>query len=107
MSENDLIPLDALSLDDEIGLTLAELCRRCDLAAEELIAMVEEGVLDPSGASPQQWRFSPADLYRLHAGLRLRRDLGLNLAGVALALDLLDEMRAMRARIAILEQLMQ
>ena len=34
---------------------------------------------------------------------RLQRDLGLNLAGVALALELLDEIEALRSRISALE----
>jgi chaperone modulatory protein CbpM len=40
---------------------------------------------------------------RATVSLRLQRDLGVNLAGVALALQLLDEVEALRARINALE----
>ncbi|HKK04373.1 MAG TPA: chaperone modulator CbpM [Gammaproteobacteria bacterium] len=95
-----------LMLDEELVFTLRELSRSCDLAAEDLIAMVEEGVLAPRGASPSDWRFPAADLRRVHTALRLQRDLGVNLAGVALALEMLDEMQALRARVRVLERLL-
>jgi len=95
-----------LMLDEELVFTLRELSGSCDLAAEELIAMVEEGVLTPQGASPRDWRFPAADLRRVHTALRLQRDLGVNLAGVALALEMLEEMQALRARVRVLERLL-
>lgn len=98
--------LTVLTLDDQLVFTLRELSHSCDLAAEDLIAMVEEGVLTPRGASPREWRFPAADLRRVHTALRLQRDLGVNLAGVALALELLDEMQALRARVRVLESLL-
>jgi chaperone modulatory protein CbpM len=42
-------------------------------------------------------------MHRATVSLRLQRDLGVNLAGVALALQLLDEVEALRARINALE----
>jgi len=97
--------LESVALDDQVLFTLAELCRCCDLAAEELVAMVEEGLLNPRGEAPRQWRFPASDLPRIQAAQRLQRDLGLNLAGAALTLDLLDEMERMRARMRVLEKL--
>jgi len=95
-----------LILDEDSVFTLRELSRSCDLAAEDLIAMVEEGVLTPRGASQREWRFPAADLRRIHTALRLQRDLGVNLAGVALALDMMDEMEGLRARLKVLERLL-
>ena len=98
--------MEPLTLDGRAMLSLAELCRCCDLAAEELVAMVEEGLLSPRGEAPRQWRFPASDLPRIQAAVRLQRDLGINLAGVALALELLDEMERMRARVRVLERLL-
>jgi chaperone modulatory protein CbpM len=43
-----------------------------------------------------EWRFSGAALRRARIALRLERDLGVNLPGVALALDLLEELQRLR-----------
>jgi chaperone modulatory protein CbpM len=43
-----------------------------------------------------EWHFSGAALRRARVAVRLERDLELNLAGVALALDLLDELAQLR-----------
>ena len=44
------------------------------------------------------WRFSGSALRRAATAQRLTRDLGLNAAGVALALDLLEEIETLRIR---------
>ena len=58
---------------------------------------VVEGVLAPIGASPQEWRFTGASLRRARLALTLTRELEINAPGVALALDLMDEIAALRA----------
>ena len=86
-------------LDEKAQLTLAELTRACAVHAELIIALVEEGVLAPVGREPHRWRFTGAHMRRARMALRLQRDLGVNLAGAALALQLLDEVEALRARL--------
>jgi chaperone modulatory protein CbpM len=66
--------------------------------------MVTEGVLRPQGQIPQKWRFDGLEIRRARRAVRLRHDLGLNLAGTALALDLLDELEALRERVRVLER---
>ena len=106
MRDDEFKALVSMALDDELAFSLGELSRCCDLAADDLIAMVEEGLLQPRGTDPRQWRFPAADLTRVQIAVRLQRDLGVNLAGVALALDMLEEMRALRARVRLLEHLL-
>jgi chaperone modulatory protein CbpM len=43
-----------------------------------------------------EWHFTGAALRRARLALRLERDLELNLAGVALALDLMEELQTLR-----------
>ena len=45
------------------------------------------------------WKFPGSNLSRAHAARRLQRDLEINLAGVALVLDLMEEMMSLRNRI--------
>lgn len=100
---NESSPALAGSILEELdALTLAEVCRACAVHAESIIELVEEGVLTPAGLEPGQWRFSGMHVRRATVAVRLRRDLGLNLAGAALALELLEELEALRARLRAL-----
>ena len=90
---NEIVPvLRGTLLDDESGLTLDQLCRICRLRSDFVITMVEEGILDPDGEDPTTWRFPGTSVTHVRIVVRLQRDLGINLAGAALVLDLLDRL---------------
>lgn len=96
--------IQGMLLDEQAVLTLTELTRVCGVDVEQVRLMVGEGMLHPSGGEPTQWRFSGLEIRRTRRALRLQRDLDLNLAGAALALDLLDEIETLRRRVRCLEQ---
>lgn len=85
--------------EPEIELTLVELCQACRAPEEEVRTWVLEGVLEPSGERPEEWRFAGSALRRAQTAFRLSRDLEVNLAGIALALNLLDEIAALKSRL--------
>ena len=68
-----------------------------------MIGLVEEGVLEPIGRDRAHWRFSGSSLHRARAAMRLQQDLRINLAGIALALDLIREIDALRERLGRFE----
>jgi chaperone modulatory protein CbpM len=86
-------------LEEQTQLTLADLCRACAVHAERIIELVDVGVLEPLGREPARWRFGGASLHRARLALRLQRDLDIDLAGAALALELLDEIDSLRTRL--------
>ena len=86
--------------------TLVELSQSCGVPVEKLLNLVGEGVLEPAGGSQREWRFDAADFARAHCAFRLERDLGVNTAGIALALQLLEDSRRLRARVRALESLL-
>jgi chaperone modulatory protein CbpM len=90
-------------LEEEVVLSLAEVCRASRLSAERVIEMAEEGIVEPVGSSPESWRFRGVSLRRIRCAQRLEEDLGVNTAGIALALDLMDELERLRARLDRLE----
>ena len=99
MSEKDLsIPAVEL-IDEQTTFTLVELCRSCAVEAEFIEAMVEQGILEPTGRRGPHWCFSSSSLRRTRVTLHLQRDLGINLAGAALALDLLERIEELNARV--------
>lgn len=88
--------------------TLSEICQHCGVHAEIIIEMVEYGVVEPAGVDAgQHWLFASDALTRLNRAQRLRRDLQLDLAGLALSLDLLDEIATLRREIAALHHQLQ
>ena len=97
------ITLTGVVLDEQTELSLTDLSQACSTSTEWVIELVQEGVLEPVGGQPTQWRFSGTSLKRAHTAMRLQTDLKINLAGVALALDLIEEIETMRERLRRLE----
>jgi chaperone modulatory protein CbpM len=94
-------------LEEQTELSLDDICRACAVQPELIIELVHEGVLAPARdslrAAPEQWHFSGVHLHRARVAMRLQNDLGVNLAGAALALELLDELDQLRTRLHRLE----
>lgn len=86
-------------VEEDIELSLGELSRACGLTADRVLELVEHGVIEPRGHKLQEWSFEGIALRRARSAVRLQRDLGVNLAGAALALDLLDEIDRLRMRL--------
>jgi len=97
--KKEIVVISGMVLDESIRLSLVELCQFAKASQEHVIEMVEEGVLDPEGSSIQNWQFDHKALKRLQIALRLQQDLGLNLPGSALVLDLLEEMEQLRRKL--------
>jgi chaperone modulatory protein CbpM len=92
----DLEVLSGILLDERFRLTLGEVCRIFEVSAEEVIELVNEGVVEVEGEEPSTWSFTASAFERLRIALRLARDLGVNPAGTALVLDLLEELERLR-----------
>jgi len=86
-------------LEEIEEVTLADLTRTCRVHAEWVMELVEEGVIEPSRPGGPQWRFAATTVVRVQKAQRLQRDLGVNLPGIALALQLLDRIEALEARL--------
>ena len=86
-------------IEDETRLTLRQLCDACAVRAEYVIELVDEGYIEPSGVERSHWCFNGLSIRRVQRAKRLQHDLGINLAGVALAIELIDEIESLRARL--------
>lgn len=96
--------IEAELLEARESVTLRELCQACDIEADYVIEFVEVGVIEPhTGRRPNEWRFPPRSLTRLQRAVRLRRDLSVEPAGAALALDLIEEIAELRRRLRCIE----
>jgi len=95
----------AETLDTASMCTLEELCSACHVEAEWIASLVEYGVVEPVGKTKVDWQFQSLSIVRIAKAKRLERDLSLNPPGIALALDLLDEIERLRSRLRQIEGL--
>ena len=80
-------------------LSVRDLSRICAVDEHHIVELVQEGVLNVVDAGTTEWRFTGEALRRARLALRLERDLEINLAGVALALELMEELEQLRRRV--------
>ena len=71
--------------------------------AEAILAMVDEGILEPSGEDSSRWRFPASSILQARRVVRLQEDLGVNLTGAALVLDLLERIESLETQLRTLE----
>ena len=93
MAEQDT--LRGQLIEEETLISVDELCHHCTVRVEEVIIYVQEGILDPQDDAvipekAETWQFHISSVKRVQTAVHLQRDLGVNLAGAALALELLD-----------------
>lgn len=92
-------------LDQRVRFTLRDVCERNDVHAEFVVKLVSYGVIAPIEEGPAStWSFDALALARLRKAQRLQRDLKLNLPGLAMALELLDDVVELRREVARLNQ---
>ncbi len=103
MTDEPTAAIPAEMIGGEPVYSLEELSRACGVDAAWVIELVEHGIVEPHGSSASEWRFSSLSIVRLAKAKRFDRDLGINPAGIALALDLLGEIERLRARLNVLK----
>jgi chaperone modulatory protein CbpM len=86
-------------LDEKHSYTLRELVDLGLTDQDTLVQMMEYGIIDPIGKQSEQWVFTARAIVRSQKALRLHHDLSIDWSGISLALDLLDEIEALRAQL--------
>jgi len=93
-----LADLIITEITDVETISLVKLCHSIEIPVEHIFMMVEYGVLEPINyrASHIRWRFPADSISKVQTAIRLERDLDLNMAGVALVIELMDELKQLR-----------
>ena len=96
----------AVILDERTEVSVGDLCRSCSVRRDKILALVEEGILIPTSLrkADDDYMFPSSSVKRANRALRLQRELELDLAGVALALELLEEIERLRSRLRNYEE---
>lgn len=83
--------------------SLIQVCTICGVHAERIVELVSFGIVVADGPQPESWTFTESAVHRAKKALRLHRDLGLDHQGLALSLELLDEIDRLRTLVARLQ----
>jgi chaperone modulatory protein CbpM len=96
MTQTQITWIEGAIVEDEVHMSIVELSQASRTPEDLIMSWVSEGVLSPAGSSPEDWRFGGDSLRRAKTAAHLMHDLELNTPGVALALDLLEEITQLR-----------
>jgi chaperone modulatory protein CbpM len=97
--------LDAQLLGEGDWIAATQICQLCRIDLTAVVELADLGLVSPRGSAPEAWQFSATELSRLRTAARLMRDLGVNVTGAALAVELLESQRELERRIRRLERL--
>ncbi|WED43578.1 chaperone modulator CbpM [Legionella cardiaca] len=81
----------ALECEDWFYLSLREVTYSFGVSKEIILEIIDEGIVNAQKDEKNEWLFDSEAIRNIRTVLRLNRDLGVNLAGAGLALELLRE----------------
>lgn len=93
--------------EDQNTLSFFEISRKYNLSETVLNEMAECGLFATESKVSNQVRIDQKTLQRIQSAHRLHQDLSINVPGVVLVMELLDELNQMRAELDILKRHLQ
>lgn len=91
-------------MDENIFFSFIEVCQSCHISEEVLLDWLSHGLLGDLPQPIQHTQFNALMFNRIQTAERLYRDLEMNIQGVILALELMDELKQLRAELEILKR---
>jgi len=96
---------EARVLSEADWIAASEICQLCRLDLDAVLELAALGVMSSRERAPGEWQVPATALPRLRVVGRLMRDLGINVSGAALAVELLEAQRELEVRLRHLERL--
>jgi chaperone modulatory protein CbpM len=94
--------LEAHLLTEGDWIGASQICQLCRIDLKAVLELADLGLIAPRRAG-EDWQVPATQLPRLRIVGRLMHDLGVNVSGAALAVELLEARRALERRIRDLE----
>lgn len=94
---NKISHIEICTCEDSFYLSLEEVASSFNVSPSLIIEIVEEGIVLPEGHQQKTWQFDTLATQKMRLAIQLHHDLGVNIAGAALALELLAEIEHLRA----------
>jgi chaperone modulatory protein CbpM len=99
MTNDKATAVTGMIFDEATEITVVELCEVCSVDQQTIQGLIAEGILEPLDNGGAKARLPYSSVRRTHTVVHLQRDLGVNLAGAALALELLERIDKLRAQL--------
>lgn len=90
-------------MDENTTISFVEVCQKCNISEEMLLDMIEHGLFSSSLARNKISDVDQSTFIRIQSACRLQQDLGINIPGVVLVLELLEELEQARDELKILQ----
>ena len=90
-------------MDENTTISFVEVCQKCKISEDVLIEMLEHGLFSYSTQHIKSMDIDQRTFARIQSACRLQQDLGLNVPGVVLVLELLDELEQARKELLVLQ----
>lgn len=87
-----------------VQLDMRTLCQEANITKDYVIEIVEHGIVEPKGRTPEDWLFDDQAPLLARRAVKLHQELDLEWEGVALALELLQEVQQLRSENNMLKQ---
>lgn len=89
-------------VDENAKISFVEVCKQYDISKEMIQEMIEHGFFEEHPLLTQQAMIDQRTSDRIRSAHRLEQDLGINIPGVVLVLELLEEMEQIKNELHIL-----
>ena len=96
--------LAGILMDETTTIAVSQVCEKYGISEALLQEMVEHGLFDEQTMHSKSIHINEQTLSRIQSACRLQEDLELNLPGVVLVLELLEELERMRDELIILRR---
>ncbi|WP_058534706.1 chaperone modulator CbpM [Legionella saoudiensis] len=102
MDKNDI--LVGVIIEEGKTYTYTEVCLKYNIPKQLLSEMMEHGLFSNTSTELEQLRLNQKELHKIESAFRLHRDLGINLPGVVLAIELLEKIEKLNEELDILHR---
>lgn len=91
----------------KVKMSFIQLCESAQVPQRFIEKSIEYGIITPPGEQREDWLFDTDHLQLLTKAARLKNDLGLNWSGLALAIELLEEVQQLRHENQVIKNRLQ
>lgn len=102
MKSNEIIT--GVLVDEKTTFSVSEICTRCNVPHELLVQMMEYGLFEFTNQLEDDYNLDLKTLRIVESAVHLHRDLEINMPGIALILELKDELEQLRNELDLLHK---
>ncbi len=102
MNHNQII--EGVLIEETETFSYLEVCHKYNIPEELLSELMEYGLFSNKSSQLEQLKLNAKELHRIESAFRLHLDLGVNLPGVVLAIELLEKIEQLDNELKILRK---